>query len=192
MVHRPSVEATMPSSAVRNFTDPDDYGAAIRATTAELTVTGRGHFAAKLVRIDLHSLWMQRFSDDLPRILHSAAGSGRTFITFRTQPGPSLLWGGFELQPTSITRHSEGPSSFQRSSGFACFGAMSLPVEEMASAGAAVAGCDLTPARDMLFVAAPPATMAKLQRLHAAAGQLAEDAPAALPIPRRRAVSSRR
>jgi AraC-like DNA-binding protein len=167
----------MPSSTVRTFVDPDDYAGAIRATTAEVTVTGRGHFAAKLVRIDLHRLWMQRFSDNLPRILHSAATPGRTFITFHTQPGPSLLWEGIELRPTSITRHSEGQNSFQRSSGSACFGAMSLPVEEMVSVGAAVAGCDLTPARDMLFVTAPPSAMAKLQRLHAAAGYLAENAP---------------
>jgi len=173
----------MPSSMVRSFTDPDDYAAAIRATTAELTVTGRGQFAAKLVRIDLHRLWMQQFSENLPRILHSAAGPGRAFITFRTQPGPSLAWGGVELRPTSITRHSEGQHSFQRSSGFACFGAMSLPVEEMASIGAAVAGCDLTSARDMLFVTAPPAAMARLQRLHAAAAQLAEDAPAVIAHP---------
>ena len=38
----------MPSSAVRRFTDSDDYAAAIRATRAEITVTGRGHFTAKL------------------------------------------------------------------------------------------------------------------------------------------------
>ena len=84
----------MPSSAVRTFTDPDDYAAAIRGTRAELTVTGRGHFAAKLIRIDLHRLWMQRFSDNLPRIAHSAAMTGRAIISFRTEPGPSLLWGG--------------------------------------------------------------------------------------------------
>jgi AraC-like DNA-binding protein len=180
---KPPLEVSMPSSAVRTFTNSDDYAAAIRATTAELTVTGRGDFNAKLVRIDLHRLWMQQFSENLPRILHSEAGSGRAFITFRTQPGPSLAWGGVELRPTSITRHSEGQNSFQRSSGFACFGAMSLPVEELASVGAAVAGCDLTPARDMLFLTAPPAAMAKLRRLHAAAAQLAEDAPAVIAHP---------
>ena len=64
----------MPSSAVHTFTDPDDYGATIRNTKAEVTVTGRGQFAAKITRIDLHRLWMQRFSDNLPRIAHSAGG----------------------------------------------------------------------------------------------------------------------
>ena len=98
----------MPSSAVRTFTDPDDYAAAVRATKAELTVTGRGRFAAKIIRIDLHGLWMQRFSDNLPRVAHSAPGTGRAIISFRTKPGPNLLWSGVEMQPTNITRHSEG------------------------------------------------------------------------------------
>ena len=81
------------------------------------------------------------------------------------------------MRPTNITRHSEGKDSFQRSSGSACWGAMSLPVEDMASVGAAMAGCDLTPPKDMLFVTPSPAAMARLQRLHAAAGRLAEEAP---------------
>ena len=44
----------------------------------------------------------------------------------------------------------------------------------MASFGAAIAGVDLAPPRDALIVTPSPAAMAKLQRLHAAAGQLAE------------------
>lgn len=54
----------MPSSAVRAFTDPDEYAASIRQGTVDLTVTERGHFAAKITRIDLHRLWMQRFSEN--------------------------------------------------------------------------------------------------------------------------------
>ena len=174
----------MPSSAVQTFTDPDDYSAAIRATRAELTVTGRGHFAAKITRIDLHRLWMQRFSDNLPRVAHSAAMTGRAIISFRTKPGPSLLWSGVEMQPTSIIRHSQGnKDSFQHSSGSACWGAMSLPEEELVSVGAAIAGVDPAPPRDALIVTPSPSAMAKLQRLHAAAGQLAEDAPAVIAHP---------
>jgi hypothetical protein len=161
----------MPSSAVRTFTDPDDYAASIRATRAELTVIGRGRFTARLTRIDLHRLWMQRFSDNLPRVAHSAAQTGRAIISFRTEPGPSLLWAGVEMKPTNIIRHSEGANSFQHSSGSAIWGAMSLPVEDMASAGATMAGCDLAPPPDPLLIAPPPTAMARLQRLHAAAGQ---------------------
>jgi AraC-like DNA-binding protein len=167
----------MPSSAVRAFSDPDDYAAAIRATKAEVVVTGRGQFTAKVIRIDLDRLWMQRFSDNLPRVGHSASMRGRAIISFRTQPGPSLLLGTAEMHPTNIVRAAEGGTNFQRSSGPANWGAMSLPVGDMAAVGAAMAGCDLTPLKDQLTITPAPHAMARLQRLHAAAGRLAEDAP---------------
>jgi AraC-like DNA-binding protein len=172
----------MLSSAVRTFFDPDDYAASIRGATAELTVTGHGSFTAKLIRIDLHRLSMQRMSDNLPRISHSADFAGEATISFRTQPGPSLLRSGLEMLPSNIIRCSSGKNFFRRSSGLASFGSMSLPVEEMAAV-ATIAGCDLTPPKDALSVTPPPAAMAKLQRLHAAAGQLAEDAPAVIAHP---------
>jgi AraC-like DNA-binding protein len=166
----------MPSSAVRTFSDPDDYAACIRNSTAEMTITGRGVFSAKLTRIDLHSLWMQRLSDNLPRIAHLGAME-RPAVTFRTRPGPSLLRGGVEVSPTHIVRHTENESGFQHSSGLADWAAMSLPIEDMVSVGAAIADLDLTPPKDPTLVAPSPAAMAKLQGLHAAASRLAEEAP---------------
>jgi AraC-like DNA-binding protein len=74
-------------------------------------------------------------------------------------------------------RYSEGQSYYRRSSGFASYGSMSLPVADMVAAGAVLAGLDLTPPKDALTHTPAPRAMAKLQRLHAAAGQLAEDAP---------------
>lgn len=167
----------VPSSAVRTFTDPDDYATTIRATTVEMTVTERGDFTAKLTRIDLHRLWMQRYSDNLARVVHSAAITGRAIVLFRIQPGPSLLAGGVELQPASITRLNEGQHVFHRSSGSARLGSMSLPTAEMADAGATIGGCDLTPPSVALTLIPAPFAMARLLRLHAAAGHLAEEAP---------------
>ena len=81
------------------------------------------------------------------------------------------------MQPTNIVRYSEGQNYYRRSSGFASYGSMSLPVEQMADVGEALAAVNLTPPRDAMLITPPPAAMARLQRLHAAAGQLAEDAP---------------
>jgi hypothetical protein len=75
----------MPSSAVRTFTEPDEYAASIRAGEVELTVTGRGAFTGKIIRIDLHRLWMQRLSDNLERVVHAANGPERAIITFRIE-----------------------------------------------------------------------------------------------------------
>jgi AraC-like DNA-binding protein len=167
----------MPSSVVETFTDPDEYAAAIRASKAEVTVTGGGQFAAKLTGIRLHRLWTQRFSENLPRTLHSAIATGRAIVSFRTQAGPGLLWSGAELQPSNIIRHIEGESAFQRSSGSAGFASVSLPVGEMVSVGEAIAGLDLRPPKDSLILTPAPSAMAKLQRLHAAAAELAEKTP---------------
>jgi transcriptional regulator GlxA family with amidase domain len=54
---------------------------------------------------------------------------------------------------------------------------MSLPVEDMVSVGATIAGCDLTPPSNALNLMPAPSAVTRLQRLHAAAGKLAEDAP---------------
>src|SRR5712691_11061812 len=151
----------MPSSAVHTFTDPDAYAAAIRGTKAELTVTERGRFTAKLIRIDLHRLLAQRYAENLPRVAHSANMTGRAMISFRTEPGPSLLAGGLEMYSSTIVQHGEAQNYFQRSSGPACFGTMSLPVEEILPVGAAIAGCDLTPPDDALILTPRSSAMTK-------------------------------
>ena len=166
----------MPSSAVHHFTAPDDYATAIRGTKAELTLTEHGRFTAKLIRIDLHRLLAQRYAENLPRVMHSANMTGRAMISFLTEPGPSLLAGGLKMYSSTIIQHSEAQNYFQRSSGSACFGTLSLPVADIVSVGAAIAGLDLTPPNDARTLTPAPYAIAKLRRLHAAAGQLAEDA----------------
>jgi AraC-like DNA-binding protein len=167
----------MLSSDVRAFSDPDDYTASMRGTSAETTVIGRGQFTASLTRIVLQRLWMQRFSDNLPRIARAANAAGRAFVSFRTEPGPRLFAGGLEIHPTSVLRHSHAQDFYQRSFGPASFAAMSLPIEDIASVGEFAAGADLTPPRDPTLVIPPHAAMARLRRLHAAAGRLVEEAP---------------
>ncbi len=167
----------MLSSAVRTFTDADDFAASIRGATTTLTVVGRGVFEAKITRVNFHRLWMQRFSEHLPRVMHSTNATGRAIISFHTQPGPDLTRSGVTVSANSIARLSADHSYFQRSSGSIDWGSMSLPVEDIRAAGLALMGRDLTPPSDELIVTPPPAAMEKLQRLHAAAGELAGSAP---------------
>ena len=169
----------MPSSTIQTFSDPDEYTAAIRGTTAELRVTERGDFAAEIVRIELHRMVVTRLRDNLPRVFHNHNFPGRAGISFRTEPGPRFLMRGVEMEPTTLNRVSENYEAHQHSSGPASLGVISLPVEEMSSVG----GYDLSPPRETLSVTPAPAAMARLQRLHAAAVQLAETAPEIIAIP---------
>jgi AraC-like DNA-binding protein len=167
----------MPSSAVRIFSDPDDWTTTFRGSQAELTITARGQFSAKLTWIGLHRLQMQRFFDNLPRILHVAHVHRRATISFLAPEGPSQRWGGIDLAPGDIMLHNLDQNHFQQTSGVASSGFMSLAVEELLSAGATLVGCDLSPAKDPVIFRPPPLALAKLRRLHAAAGHLAEAAP---------------
>jgi AraC-like DNA-binding protein len=167
----------MPSSAVRNFTDPDEYAESVRGGAVEMTAVGRGDFSAMVTRIELHRLWMNRFSENLPRVVEVAAFKERTYIAFRVQPGPSLLQAGVEIPLSGILRQGQAPDYYQRSSGPINFGAMSLPIEDVASVGETMSGRDLRTPRETTIITPPRPAVAKLQRLHAAAGDLAENAP---------------
>jgi AraC-like DNA-binding protein len=167
----------MPSSIVLTFSEPDEYAASLQGAQAELTVTRRGQFTAKQTRIILHRLWMQRFDSNLPWVGHTATLAERAYVSFRTEDGPSLLSGGVETRASEVMRHSAARTYYLRSSGLARSGFMSLPVEDMLLVGATIAGCDLAPPKDPLTLNPAPHAMMKLQRLHAAAGRLAEEAP---------------
>jgi hypothetical protein len=93
----------MPSSAVRTFADPDDWTTTFRGSRAELTITARGQFSAKLTWIRLHCLQMQRFFDSLPRILHVAHVHRRATISFLAPQGSPQRWGGIELTPGDVS-----------------------------------------------------------------------------------------
>jgi AraC-like DNA-binding protein len=87
------------------------------------------------------------------------------------------------MSSSDILRHTKREEYHQRSSGSARFGTMSLPVDDLVAVGEAMAKVDLTPPPDALLVTPSPAAMAKLQRLHAAAARLAEDAPEVITKP---------
>jgi AraC-like DNA-binding protein len=167
----------MLSSAVRTFADPDDWTTTFRGSQAELTITARGQFSAKLTWVGLHCLQMQRFLDNLPRILHVAHVHRRATISFLGPERPPQRWSGTELSPGDIMFHNLDQNHFQQTFGIASSAFMSLPVEDFVSAGATLVGCDLTPPKDSLVFRPPPLALAKLRRLHAAAGHLAEEAP---------------
>jgi len=167
----------MPSSAVRAFTDPDEYAAAIRQGVSEMTVTGRGVFRAEIVRIDLHQLWMQRFTENMSRIRHTTGLGGRAVIAFPAQAGPTQSWQGAALTPAMLIRHREGASYYHRSAGASATAAMSLSLAEVAAISTTFAGCDVSPPRDSLVVTPSPSAMTRLQRLHAAAGHIAKTQP---------------
>ena len=173
----------MPLSTVLTFTDPDRYTASIGRTNAEVMTQAGGFFEAKLIQIDLGRLQIKRLFDNLPRTSYSADVGGYATISFRTRPGPALHRSGVELLLSNIIRCGNMESYFQRSEGLACFGTMSLPIEDLVSIGAELVGCDLAPPKVGVSVTPPRFALIKLKHLHEAAGHLAEHAPSVITHP---------
>ena len=72
----------------------------------ELTELGGGDFAGKITRVDFHRLWMQRLSENLPRILHSAHSVTCHRIvpdTARGEPDPQRYRG--QPEQRCLSRH---------------------------------------------------------------------------------------
>jgi len=173
----------MPSGAVRTFTDPDEYAAAMRQGTVRFTVMQPGKFTARLTCIDLHSLWMQRFSATLGWTSHVDYWGEQATLAFQTRAGPNLTRSGQEYAHTNVAQLNASQSYYIHSPGPASYATISLPLNELASLEAA-AGHELIQPGDHLRRITPPCdALARLRRLHAATGCLAEDAPTVLAHP---------
>lgn len=173
-------EGEMPSSVlVRTFTDPDDLTSQIRHSVIERTITQRGIFTTRFHRVDLHQVWLQHTSETLPRVAKVYTRPGRIGLSFRTSPGPAIVRKGTELTSTDIAIMAEPDQSFHHVlTGPASYAGMHLPVAEFTALTEVMLGREPKALKDSFRP--PPASMAKLQRLHAAVRCLAEDAPAVL------------
>jgi len=169
----------MAHSGVLSVTEPGEFAEAFHGANVNISVLTPGDFNAKITRAYLPSLLIMRVSESHPRILHSVVGSDRAIFSFQTERGPGIFRNGVELPPNGIARLARHQSYFQRSLGPVRWTNMSLPVEELHTA----ASCDLTPPQVEAIATPAPTAMAKLQRLNAAAGSLAESAPEVIDIP---------
>ena len=169
----------MPDSAVLTFTDPDAYYATIRTAEVKGVVTVRGDYRAELTRIELYQLWMQRGVEGLPRIMNVRRRDPRVALCFATdQQQAPLHVRGMELGRSEIAVLGSGSADHHLSSTACRWAAMSLMPEDLAAAGRAILGREVTAPSPLTYrLSPPPAVLSRLLSLHEAAGHLAKTAP---------------
>jgi AraC-like DNA-binding protein len=159
------------------FTDPYPYQAAIRGAELEVIVTTAGDFRAELMQIDLPRLRISRGRESLPRIFHGAVDAKRVAINFLTAADqPAIYHRGRAVSPGEIIVNDL--TSMHRRTNAPCqWGAMSLTREDLAAAGKAITGHELTAPWHAHVIRPSPPLMSRLMRLHVQAAQLARTAP---------------
>jgi AraC-like DNA-binding protein len=167
----------MPTSEIRSFTDPSEFAAAIHGVDVDLTFVGSGPFSAKITRIDLGSISIQRLSESLPLIIHASNLGEHATFGFHTQPGQSLVRDGVEVTWDKIVHAGRSQSQFQRSAGPMDWGSISLQMEDVTFAEISALGINLPAASSEKIITPRPEALAKLRRVHAAIGSISRDAP---------------
>jgi len=167
----------MPHALIANYLDHAEMEAAHVAASAEITAVGCDTLSAHLVRLELEQLWVTRVDELGTRIKHVALNPQRMFLTFDTAPSPPRLLEGMEMPAKGLMCHGIGSSYYELARGEAHWGTVSMPVGMLSSATEKMGLREFTPPRSSVVSTPSPENLERFQRLHAAAGALAESAP---------------
>lgn len=159
------------------FSDPYSYQSAIHGAQFEVLVTGRGEFHAELTQIELPRLWIQSGRESLPRILRGSVDADRPAIAFLLgEDAPAMFRCGRIVSSGDIIVDDAHPMH-SRTEAASHWGSLSLTTADLAAAGKAIAGRELT-APSRAYIARPGTSrMARLVRLHKRAVHLVRTAP---------------
>lgn len=157
----------------RSFDNPYAYQAAIRAVDVQVLVSQKGAFRAELTRVDFERLWLQRFYENLPRLVRGALNPARLPILFQAEPNRAAMQHcGLDIGRDDLVILGRGSFDFQRMSGDNHWAAMSLAPEDLALASEEITGRAFCPPAETRLLHAAPAAMLRLRALHEATVEL--------------------
>lgn len=174
----------MPSSAVLRFNDPYEHQKSIRGAEAELFITAPGTYRAEVTRVDFHRLWLQRSRASLPHVGRYVTSKNRAVVFFLPEARQAPVHhDGAEFLPGDIGFDSLASEHYHRMPTQGQWASISLPPEDLASAGKAIAGHELSAPGASHPLRPPAHLMSRLLALHAAAAELAATVPDILAHP---------
>ena len=174
----------MPHSRVFAFSDPDAYQQRIRASQAAILTLSRGEFRAALTHVDLDRMWLQWGFDSLPRIARTTVDPRRAIVMFvADSEQPPLQIGGGKLANDNFVVYGRGSTNIVRTEAANRWATLSLTHADLAAAGKAIVGEEITCPSETYLVRRPPEVLARLRSLHAHAVGLARTTPETLAMP---------
>jgi AraC-like DNA-binding protein len=164
----------MAQSGTATFANPHDYGAAIRAASLNLIVTGGGDFNARLTWLNLDHLFLLQGRENLPRIGFFSLSPKRAVVSFPTNTGSPLIYAGFGLRFGDVVFHSRGERAHQRTNGESQWGLLSLSNEWLAACSKALTGGKIISPPEGRVLRPSRSTARRLLRLHSKICRLVE------------------
>jgi AraC-like DNA-binding protein len=170
-------------SRVLTFTDPLSCQAAILSADVEILPTTRETFQAEITQVGSDRLWTQHFHVSSPQVSTITYKPGRQSIDFVTEAnssplqhcGVEVLRGDIIINALDVVHRRSGPNLD--------YGSMSLPIDELHTAFAAIMGRDFMQTAGQPIIHPRPELMSRLLKLHKVVGQLAHETPEILQVP---------
>jgi hypothetical protein len=159
------------------FTDPDDYRTSIPGAEVGVAFARGREFSARVTYVALLHVRLTRVEELLPRIAHVSLAPEWVFVTFSTRSGTRRIYRGTKLRWGDLIFHARGERFQERTGGSAHWGIIALPAVQLAAYAKALKGRDIVPPSAGQILRPPPATAARLRRLHAKACRLVETRP---------------
>src|SRR3981189_2676214 len=89
----------MPDSISSAFSEPEDFGAAMRAEGClSLLITAHGPFRARLTQVTLNGMRLSSAEEQLPRIAFVAVPAEAVMLMFPMSKATGLACGGLAMQ----------------------------------------------------------------------------------------------
>jgi AraC-like DNA-binding protein len=166
-------DVVMARSRTFKFSDPKSYQAAVLAEW-EILVTGKGDFQTELTQLEMSQLWLQRAHEDLPRVVRSTVSVERPPFFFLTGADqPTMHHSGIDVSFGDLIAVGSGSEHHHRTDAACQWATISLSRSDLASAGEALVGRDLTVPSVTTRFRPSPSQVLRLMRLHEVAEQLA-------------------
>jgi AraC-like DNA-binding protein len=171
----------MAQSRAFTFTDPDLLRQRVRASDSAILSLGRGEYRADVTQVDFDRLWLQRVIDNLPSLSRATMTADRAIIHFMPEPDfAPVRIAGRPFTPDRIAVFGRGETNLFDADSRLGWSAMSLRHVELAAAGEAIAGQEVTCPSDTYYLRPAEKHLARLRALHASAVRLARTSPATL------------
>jgi AraC family ethanolamine operon transcriptional activator len=168
----------MPGSVTSLFSEPENLEAALcEDGCLGLLIAGLAQFRARLTRLTLHRLRLSAAEEQLARIAFIAVPADMILILFPNRSGTAPVCGGIGVRAGEIIAVGSGQRVHVRTGGLCRWGAIWLPVTDLALYGSALAGAPFAAPVGVKCWSPEPADVRHLTQLHAAAIRVARSRP---------------
>lgn len=166
------------------FGDPDQYADALRVAAATLVITEAGAFQASLVRTELQSVWLQRGHVSVGRIGRAHAIARSHFI-FLAEDGVPQRWFGRDLGAADLFSLGGAEELAMSAPQGGTWGTLSFAPDDLRQFGVGLLARDLPVGENGVVaqVRPPPATLARMRRLHRELAWLSMKRPDLIGVP---------